>query len=117
MIGELMCLGAFAVSTANAKGVTTRSFNQWIIAIPVSCDWMATTLVNAAYVMIPASTIQMCRGCVVLFTCLFSVVFLGRKQQGFHYVGVLFVALGISIVSLEALLYGKAEESTVTMSA
>jgi drug/metabolite transporter (DMT)-like permease len=46
----------------------------------------------------------MCRGCIVLFTCLFSVVFLGRRQEAYHYAGVFLVAVGISIVSLQALL-------------
>jgi drug/metabolite transporter (DMT)-like permease len=45
----------------------------------------------------------MCRGCIVIFTCVFSVLFLGRRQQAFHYVGVALVALGITIVSLQAL--------------
>ena len=48
--------------------------------------------------MIPASTIQMTRGCVVMFTCFFSVVFLGRAQYAFHYWGVALVATGITIV-------------------
>jgi drug/metabolite transporter (DMT)-like permease len=76
---------------------------MWIMALPVTCDWTATTLVNAAYVILPASTIQMCRGCIVIFTCLFSVVFLGRRQQAFHYVGVALVAIGITIVSMQTL--------------
>lgn len=117
MIGELMCLGAFLYTQTPKTAVTTRSFNQLIIAIPVSCDWMATTLVNAAYVMIPASTIQMCRGCVVLFTCLFSVVFLGRKQQAFHYAGVALVALGITIVSLDAVLHERSQGTGLNVSA
>jgi drug/metabolite transporter (DMT)-like permease len=118
MIGELMCLGAFAYTQATRKsGMATRTFSQLIIAVPVSCDWMATTLVNAAYVMIPASTIQMCRGCVVLFTCLFSVVFLGRQQQAFHYAGVALVAVGITIVSLDAVLHERTQSTGLTMTA
>merc|ERR1719310_1112332 len=104
MLGELMCLGAYFHTTGlNVKQQENATFPMWIMAIPVTCDWTATTLVNAAYVILPASTIQMCRGCIVIFTCLFSVVFLGRRQQAFHYVGVALVALGITIVSLQAL--------------
>jgi len=116
MIGEFMCLAVFAVQPAESKALP-KAFKPWVMLIPVSCDWTATTLVNAAYMMIPASTIQMCRGCVVMFTCLFSVVFLGRKQQPFHYFGVALAALGITIVSLEAILYGKVEDTTVAVSA
>lgn len=102
MIGELLCLGAF-VATSVGK-TPAVDFPKWIMVLPVTCDWSATTLVNAAYVILPASTIQMCRGCIVLFTCLFSVVFLGRRQEVHHYVGVFLVALGITIVSLQAVL-------------
>jgi len=102
MMGEVLCLGAY-FSTAGAKGGKT-TFPTWIMLLPVSCDWTATTLVNAAYVYCPASTIQMCRGCIVIFTCALSVLVLKRKQETFHYVGVALVALGITIVSLEAVL-------------
>lgn len=102
MLGELMCLGVYFQSAGVSKGENSN-FPWWVMAVPVTCDWTATTLVNAAYVILPASTIQMCRGCIVIFTCLFSVVFLGRRQQTFHYVGVALVALGITIVSMQAL--------------
>merc|ERR1719478_990352 len=103
MLGELMCLGAYFHTTGIPAKQENSNFPMWIMAIPVTCDWTATTLVNAAYVILPASTIQMCRGCIVIFTCLFSVIFLGRRQQPFHYVGVALVAVGITIVSMQAL--------------
>ena len=59
----------------------------------------ATTLVNFSYLMIPASVVQMTRGAVVLFTCLFSLVFLGRKQFRYHYLGVFLVCAGITLVA------------------
>lgn len=103
MLGELSCLVAFSAQNSAPKDPNS-SFPLWVMALPVTCDWTATTLVNAAYVILPASTIQMCRGCVVVFTCIFSVVFLGRRQQKHQYAGVALVALGITIVSLQALL-------------
>jgi drug/metabolite transporter (DMT)-like permease len=110
MIGELMCLGVFAMTATGGKAqARAMSFPWWIMAIPVSMDWTATTLVNAAYVILPASTIQMCRGCIVLFTCMISRLILGRKQETFQYAGVALVALGITIVSLESCLYGEAQ--------
>merc|ERR550537_227719 len=104
MMGEVLCLLVF-LSTASQEA-KKASFPSWIMILPVSCDWTATTLVNAAYVFLPASTIQMCRGCIVVFTCAMSVGVLKRKQETFHYIGVALVALGITIVSLEAVLYG-----------
>jgi len=108
MLGELMCLGVFLLKP---KDLAKQTVPPWIMVIPVSCDWAATTFVNAAYVMIPASTIQMCRGCIVLFTCFLSVTVLGRRQEPYHYAGVALVAIGISIVSLEAVLFSGPEKS------
>lgn len=112
MIGELMCLGAYELSRERKHA--RAAFPRGIMLLPVCCDWTATTLVNAAYMVLPASTIQMCRGCIVMFTCAFSVGFLGRTQERYHYAGVLLVALGITIVSIEALLY--ATDASMPMS-
>merc|ERR1719262_280874 len=79
-----------------------RQAPHYIFTIPCACDWTATTLVNAAYAFIPASVVQMTRGAIVIFTCLFSVVFLRRRQHVYHYVGVALVFVGISLVSLSA---------------
>jgi len=107
MIGELLCLGAFyqSVYASGNKAALDQPFPTWIMVLPVSCDWAATTLVNAAYVILPASVIQMCRGCIVLFTAAFSVLFLKRRLRAHHWVGVALVALGITIVSLQVLVY------------
>jgi drug/metabolite transporter (DMT)-like permease len=68
----------------------------------VACglDWTATTLVNMAYMLIAASVVQMTRGAIVIFTCLFSVAFLGKRQHRYHIVGVFLVFVGITLVSL-----------------
>jgi len=99
MIGEFLCLIAYY-----AKG---RDVNLNFGEVPksifgVAClfDWTATTLVNMAYVCIPASVVQMTRGAIVIFTCLLSVTFLGRRQHRYHIAGVALVAFGITLVSL-----------------
>merc|ERR1719160_1078593 len=103
MMGEVLCLGVFLSMREGAGEAKSKpSVPSWIMLLPVSCDWTATTLVNAAYTCLPASTIQMCRGCIVVFTCAMSVGVLKRRQEFFHYVGVGLVALGITIVSLDA---------------
>jgi len=111
MMGEVLCLLVYLSSTRDTS--RKANFPSWIMLLPVSCDWTATTLVNAAYVFIPASTIQMCRGCIVVFTCFLSVTVLKRKQETFHYVGVALVALGITIVSMEAVLYGSTVDASL----
>jgi uncharacterized membrane protein len=99
MVGEFLCLIAYY-----AKGRDTNlNFDEVpksIFAVACLFDWTATTLVNMAYMCIPASVVQMTRGAIVIFTCILSVTFLGRRQYKYHIVGVGFVALGITLVSL-----------------
>merc|ERR1719424_718147 len=42
----------------------------------------------------------MTRGAIVIFTCILSMTFLGRRQHKYHLAGVAFVAIGITLVSL-----------------
>merc|ERR1719281_908830 len=105
MIGELLCLIAFfmtvrktAAHVAGAAAGAAASVPNWIFLVPTCCDWTATTLVNMAYLMLPASVIQMTRGSMVIFTCAFSMVFLKRRQHWFHLVGVALVVCGITPV-------------------
>merc|ERR1719436_995500 len=105
MIGEFLCLIAFFLAkTIKRDGEETNVQNAPKHVFMVACllDWTATTLVNMAYVLIAASVVQMTRGAIVIFTCLFSVIFLGRRQHGYHIAGVSLVFLGITFVSLSA---------------
>merc|ERR1719388_663214 len=94
MIGELLCL--FVFFATREKQDKPSSSSSWIFLIPCMCDWTATTLVNAAYVFVPASVVQMTRGAIVIFACAFSYAFLGRKQHAYHLAGVFLVFIGIT---------------------
>lgn len=110
MMGELGCLGVWFYMKSD-KGSAQKSLSDipyWVFLVPCICDWTATTLVNGAYIFLAASVIQMTRGAIVIFTCLFSMVFLGRRQEQFHLVGVGLVFLGLTTVSLSALMNGDA---------
>ena len=51
-----------------------------------------------------ASTYQMLRGSVIIFTGLLSSVYLKRKQHSFHWFGMLFVVAGATIVGVASML-------------
>merc|ERR550514_1638101 len=102
MVGELLCLVVFFATVRRgvdkvrgaSQALMTAAPPSWIFLVPTCCDWTATTLVNMAYLMLPASVIQMTRGAIVIFTCAFSMAFLGRRQHCFHFVGVGLVVIG-----------------------
>lgn len=108
MVGEFLCLGVYFL-TKDKQKEDANSAPKHIFAFACLMDWTATTLVNMAYVLIPASVIQMTRGAIVIFTCLFSVVFLQRRQHRYHVAGVVLVFIGITLVSLSTFVNPAAE--------
>mmetsp|Transcript_1214 Transcript_1214/g.3050 ORF Transcript_1214/g.3050 Transcript_1214/m.3050 type:complete len:353 (+) Transcript_1214:77-1135(+) len=118
MLGELLCLGVYYVTNSReADAVKEKSAPKHIFMIACLLDWTATTLVNMAYLMIAASVVQMTRGAIVIFTCIFSVVFLGRRQYAHHIVGVFLVFVGITLVSLSTYFNPTADASQGTSAA
>lgn len=109
MIGECLCLLAYYLSTGREELAKAQDVPLGVFGVACSLDWTATTLVNMAYVFIAASVVQMTRGAIVIFTCLFSVLFLGRRQYHYHIAGVTLVFIGITLVSLSALLRSPAD--------
>merc|ERR1719163_2627519 len=101
MVGEFLCLIVYYARFRD-QSLNFDEVPKSIFAVACLFDWTATTLVNMAYVCIAASVVQMTRGAIVVFTCLLSVVFLGRRQYMHHIVGVSLVVLGITLVSLSA---------------
>ncbi|KAJ2659789.1 hypothetical protein IWW48_003304 [Coemansia sp. RSA 1200] len=68
--------------------------------IPAVCDLMGTTLMNVGLFFTTASVYQMLRGAVVIFSGLFSVLFLGHRLERFQIVSLALVVLGVTIVGL-----------------
>merc|ERR1719150_3286519 len=104
MMGEFLCLGVYYATSTRKDLAKAPKVPNLIFMVACILDWTATTLVNMAYVFIAASVVQMTRGAVVIFTCLFSILFLNKRQRGYHIAGVFLVFVGITLVSLSTLL-------------
>ncbi|KAJ2214315.1 hypothetical protein EV179_003095 [Coemansia sp. RSA 487] len=68
--------------------------------VPAVCDLLGTTLMNVGLFFTTASVYQMLRGAVVIFSGLFSVLFLGHRLEFFQVVSLVLVVLGVTIVGL-----------------
>ncbi|KAJ1822954.1 hypothetical protein LPJ56_000462 [Coemansia sp. RSA 2599] len=68
--------------------------------IPAAFDLMGTTLMNVGLFFTTASVYQMLRGAVVIFSGLFSVLFLGHRLERFQVVSIILVVVGVTIVGL-----------------
>jgi len=111
-VGEFSCLLVFKLivftSTMGGKESSMKlgpqKFNPLVWAIPAMCDSCATTAMYIGLTMTHASSFQMLRGSVVIFTGLLSVVLLGRKLQPYHWGGMLLVLGGLVLVGLSGFL-------------
>ncbi|KAJ2849343.1 hypothetical protein IWW36_002701 [Coemansia brasiliensis] len=68
--------------------------------LPAACDLLGTTLMNVGLFFTSASVYQMLRGAVVVFSGLFSVVFLGHRLERFQVISLVMVVVGVTIVGL-----------------
>lgn len=92
---------------------TLPDFNGFLFAIPACCDVVGTSLMYVGLNLTQASSYQMLRGAVIIFTGLFSVAFLGSRLQGFRWLGMGLVTLGLIVVGVTDLIFGNNDKDDV----
>merc|ERR1719191_2637553 len=86
MVGESLCLLLHVTSPSSLEEqkllrADSKKPPAWIFVVPCCCDLVANTLVCMGLAFVSVSVAQMCRGTVVVFACVLSWWFLGKKQQ------------------------------------
>jgi len=128
--GELLCLlfywikeGRFANENEEGKSeaLITESDNNeikkpkkpkiWYFLFPAIFDILGSTISSISLSFLPSSIYQMFRGAVIIFTCSSSIIFLKNKYYRHHFFGIFVVVVGLIIVGLNAVLYGKSKAS------
>ncbi|CAL1296140.1 unnamed protein product [Larinioides sclopetarius] len=110
-LGELSCLLLFKiivcsgkpshlVGTEDGKLPTSGSFNPLIFLAPALCDLTATSTMYVGLNLTYASSFQMLRGAVIVFTGLLSVAFLDRHLKKYEWLGIFIVIIGLICVGL-----------------
>jgi len=107
MCGEFLCLPVYFATRTKEDAEASKKVPKWIFVVPCCCDLVATALLCAGLAFVAVSVAQMCRGTVVVFVCAMSMVFLGRRQHGYHITGVALVTSGIALVATSALATSK----------
>ncbi|KAI7826807.1 hypothetical protein BX661DRAFT_183494 [Kickxella alabastrina] len=88
---------------AGAAGTQQKNIAGWATLwmwVPAVCDLMGTTLMNVGLFFTTPSVYQMLRGAVVIFSGVFSVLFLGHRLERFQIISLLLVVVGVTIVGL-----------------
>ncbi|KAJ3606211.1 hypothetical protein NHX12_025731 [Muraenolepis orangiensis] len=105
-LGEFSCLLVFHLLLCHdrRRPVPTvnpgQSFNPLLFLAPAMCDMTATSIMYVALSMTSASSFQMLRGAVIIFTGLLSVAFLGRRLKPSQWAGILITILGLIVVGM-----------------
>ena len=104
-LGEMSCYFIFKIwsrwhvmGKKDTKYFAPQKFNPLVWAIPALCDMAATSTACIALVWTYASSFQMLRGSVIIFTGILSVTFLGNKMKWYQWMGIFIVILGLTIV-------------------
>ncbi|KAM9435330.1 solute carrier family 35 member F6 [Clarias gariepinus] len=115
-LGELSCLAVFYILICHDRRNPEpriepgQSFNPLLFLPPAICDMAGTSIMYVALNMTSASSFQMLRGAVIIFTGLLSVAFLGRRLAPSQWVGILITILGLVVVGLADFMSGNKEE-------
>merc|ERR1719507_426150 len=74
------------------------------VGAPATFDLLGTGFGMIGFVFLPASINQMLRGSTIVFSSIFSVVFLGKRMYGYNWLGVCLCMTGISLVGVSNVL-------------
>jgi drug/metabolite transporter (DMT)-like permease len=91
-----------------------QTFNPFIFWVASICDMMSTCLSYIALNYTSASSFQMLRGSVMVFTALLSVAFLRKKLTWKHWLGIAAVVAGLGVVGVSDILFAKHPEGSHT---
>ncbi|KFM79697.1 Transmembrane protein, partial [Stegodyphus mimosarum] len=109
-LGELSCIIVFKIllrmqrtkknNPEEEPSIHSRRFNPMIFLLPALCDVTATSIMNVGLTFIHASSYQMLRSAVIVFTGLFSVAFLDRHLRVHEWLGIFIVIFGLLCVGI-----------------
>ncbi|XP_032040665.1 solute carrier family 35 member F6 [Aythya fuligula] len=115
-LGEFSCLGVFYLllwrdrRRSEPRLAPPQPFNPLLFLPPALCDMTGTSIMYVALNMTSASSFQMLRGSVIVFTGLLSVAFLGRRLELSQWLGIGATLLGLLIVGLADLRGGPGQQ-------
>jgi len=126
-LGEMMCMVAFWIVRWRQKRQpqdafppiddpnAPKKFNPFIFLAPALCDMTATSIQYIGLTLTYASSFQMLRGAVIIFTGILSTIFLRRKLQWFKWAGMLLVICGLVTVGVNDLIHTKGSGNSTSV--
>jgi len=116
-LGEMSCYVVFKIhyiySAYWKKDISSfgpQKFNPLIWAVPAMCDLTATSTMYVGLTWTYASSFQMLRGSVIIFTGLLSVAFLGTRLKIHQWIGMVTVVVGLVLVGVGDVVFFKSTQ-------
>lgn len=116
-LGEMSCYVVFKIhyiySAFWKKDISSfgpQKFNPLIWAVPAMCDLTATSTMYVGLTWTYASSFQMLRGSVIIFTGLLSVAFLGTRLKIHQWIGMVTVVVGLVLVGVGDVVFFKSTQ-------
>jgi len=106
--GEALCVVWYHVSSDSLCNPHSKAAREAArvpklnFALPAMCDICATSTMYVGLALTTASTYQMLRGTVIIFTGAISATFLRRRQWSFHWLAMCLVFAGVCTVGVAA---------------
>jgi hypothetical protein len=72
------------------------------LMLPALCDFFGSSIMTIGLGLIAGSVYQMLRGSLILFTTLFSIIFLKSKFFKHNYFGIFLVVFGLALVGVSS---------------
>ncbi|KAL3861597.1 hypothetical protein ACJMK2_007623 [Sinanodonta woodiana] len=119
-LGEMSCLLAFHLIRLynhykkQQMDIGNQSFSPLIFLPAACCDMVGTSLMYIGLNLTYASSFQMLRGAVIIFTALLSVAFLGRMIKPVMWAGMVMVTIGLAVVGVADIVFGDNTSTTDT---
>eukprot|EP00767_Chilomastix_cuspidata_P001080 gnl/Chilomastix_cuspidata/1326.p1 GENE.gnl/Chilomastix_cuspidata/1326~~gnl/Chilomastix_cuspidata/1326.p1 ORF type:complete len:413 (-),score=71.02 gnl/Chilomastix_cuspidata/1326:24-1262(-) len=79
-----------------------------------ACDLLATSVQGIGLLYVDASVYQLLRGAVIIFTSIWSIIFLKRRLRSFQWTGIGVVVIGLLCVGLSGFFGSSTENSTAS---
>ncbi|KAK3105041.1 hypothetical protein FSP39_015884 [Pinctada imbricata] len=116
-LGEFSCLIVFQIiklSGRSSMNMGNQNFNPLIFLPAALCDMCGTSLMYVGLTLTYASSFQMLRGAVIIFTALLSVAFLGSTIKKLMWAGMFAVIAGLALVGVSDIVFesGNSQQDT-----
>lgn len=82
------------------------------LMLPALCDFFGSSIMTIGLGLIASSVYQMLRGSLIIFTTIFSIIFLKSKFHRHNYFGIFLVVFGLTLVGISSLSGSSSEESS-----